>query len=285
MDRSQMLECYMVMGGIPYYWDLLQRGKSLAQNIDAIFFVQDAPLAHEYDYLFASLFKRPEGYLSVIRALATKKAGMTREELSHLSRIPSSGTLSKILAELESCGFIRKYQAFGKERRDAVYQLIDNFTLFHHKFLDHGSVGDEHFWSSQVNSPALNAWRGVAFERVCLEHVPQIKAALGIAGVHTETSSWACKADSERGIHGSQIDLLISRADNVINLCEMKYSRRDYTLTHREEESLRHKVCDFQALTNSRSAIHVTLVTTYGLVQNVHAGLVQSVVSAESLFA
>ena len=285
MDRMQTLECYMVMGGVPYYWDLLQRGRSLAQNIDDIFFGQSAPLAHEYDYLFSSLFKNPEGHLAIIKALATRKAGMTRDDLIRSSRIASSGTLTKLLSELESCGFIRRYQAFGKTKRDAIYQLIDNFTLFHHKFLESGNGDDEYYWSSQVMSPALNAWRGVAFERVCLEHVSQIKRALGISGVHTEVSSWTCKADAEQGIHASQIDLLVKRADNVINLCEMKYSKREYALTRRDEEALRHKACDFQALSKSRCAIHVTLVTTYGLVHNAHAGTVQSVVCAEDLFA
>lgn len=117
-----------------------------------------------------------------------------------------------------------------------------------------------------------------------MEHVPQIKAALGVSGVLTEVSSWSCKADPGRGIHGSQIDLLISRADNVVNLCEMKYSQRNYSLTRKGEESLRNKVCDFQALTKSRSAVHVTLVTTYGLSPNAYAGTFQSVVTADELF-
>ena len=284
MSREQMLECYMVMGGVPYYWDLLQRGKSLAQNIDAIFFERNAPLAHEYDYLFSSLFRHPQGHLAIIESLATRKAGMTREELSLSSGMPSSGTMTKVLSELVSCGFIRKYRSFGKKKRDALYQIVDNFTLFHHKFLTFEGI-DERYWSKQVNSPALNAWRGVAFERVCLEHVPQIKAALGISGVLTEVGAWSCRADPARGIHGSQIDLLISRADNVINLCEMKYSQRKFSLTRRGEESLRHKLCDFQEVTQSRSAIHMTLVTTHGLSQNAYSGTFQSVVTADDLFA
>ena len=283
MSRQQMVECYMVMGGVPYYWDLLQRGRSLAQNVDDIFFAEDAPLSREFDYLFASLFRNPEGHLAVVAALAMHKVGMTREELASALGVPSSGTLTKTLMELESCGFVRRYHSFGKSKRDALYQLIDNFTLFYYKFLRGGTRG-EHFWSNQANAPALNAWRGLAFERVCLEHVPQIKAALGISGVLTDVCAWSCKSDAERGIHGTQIDLVIDRADGVTNLCEMKWSQREYSLTRKVEESLRHKVGDFQVVTKSRKAIHMTLVTTHGLASNSYAGSVQSVVTAHDLF-
>ncbi len=284
MGRHEVLECYMAMGGVPYYWDLLQRGMSLAQNLDAIFFAEDAPLAHEFDYLFSSLFRNPDGYLAVVQALATRKAGMTREELSESTGIPSSGSLTRILSDLESCGFIRKYRPFGRKGREALYQLVDNFTLFHYKFL-RGGNRDERFWTNQVNSPALNSWRGIAFERVCLEHIPQIKAALGISGVFTEVGSWSCRADPEKGICGCQVDLLISRADNVVNLCEMKYSRGSYSLTRKGEQALRDKVADFQAVTRSRSAVHVTLVVPYGLNLNAYSGVVQSVVTADELFS
>ena len=161
---------------------------------------------------------------------------------------------------------------------------MDNFTLFAFRFL-HGQVTDEHFWTNQVNHPGRNAWCGIAFERVCLEHVPQIKRALGISGVYTEVSSWTCKADDEIGTYGSQIDLLIVRKDQVINLCEMKYSSNEYVMTGRVEESIRHKVHDLQLATKTKSTIHPTLIMPYGLKVNSHAGTIQSAVTADELFA
>ena len=284
LSRHQILECYMIMGGVPYYWEHLERGKSLAQNIDAIFFAEDAPLKREFEYLYASLFRHPADYLAIVSALAGRKAGMTREEIIEAASLADSGALTKKLGELESCGFVRSYRAFGKRRRGTLYQLVDNFTLFHYKFLDSGGT-DERFWENSAGSGGRNAWCGLAFERVCLEHVPQIKRALGISGVITEVGAWSCKADPDNGINGSQVDLLIDRKDQIVNLCEMKYSADDFVITKGVEESLRHKVSDFKMLAKTRSAVHVTLVTTYGLKSSKYSGAVQSVVTSDDLFA
>lgn len=284
LNHHQLLECYMVMGGVPFYWTHLNKGLSLPQNIDSIFFAPNAPLRDEFDFLFSSLFRHPDGYLAIIEALGAHKAGMARDEIIRSTSLPDSGDLTKKLSELQSCGFIRQYRPYGKKRKGAIYQLIDNFTLFALRFL-RGQVDDEQFWTNQLNHPSRNAWCGLAFERVCLGHVPQIKRALGIGGVLTEICSWSCKADDELGTYGSQIDLLIARKDQVINLCEMKYVRNEFVITKAVDESLRHKMSDFRLLTRSRDALHTTIVTPYGLKQNAYSGNVQSVVTADDLFA
>ena len=284
MNRHQLLECYMIIGGIPYYWSFLRKELSLSQNIDCIFFAKDAPLKDEFHYLFRSLFKRPEAYVTIIEALGTKKAGMERSELLDATGLTNSGGFTSKLEELEQCGFIRKYREYGKERKNAVYQLIDNFTLFHYKFLEKRPT-DEHYWSNQENTPARNAWAGIAFERICFQHIGEMKKALGISGVLTDVSSWSCAADSERGISGSQIDLLIDRRDQVINLCEMKYSMQEYSITKEVDAHIRRKVNDFRLVTGTKSAIHVTFVTPYGLVQNSYAGNVQSEITTDDFFA
>ena len=283
MNHHQLLECYMIMGGVPYYWSLLHKELSLSQNIDRIFFADDAPLRDEFRYLFRSLFKRPDSYVAIIEALGTRKAGMERTELLEATGLTNSGGFTSKLEELEQCGFIRKYREYGKERKNAVYQLIDSFTLFHYKFLEKRPT-DERYWSNQENTPAHNAWCGIAFERVCLQHIGEMKKALGISGVITDVSSWRCAADSERGISGSQIDLLIDRRDQVINLCEMKYSTHEYSITKEVDANVRRKVSDFRSVTGTKSAIHVTFVTPYGLAHNSYAGNVQSVITADDLF-
>ena len=284
MNRHQILECYMIMGGVPYYWGFLEKGYSLSQNIDRIFFAKDAPLDHEFDNLYSALFKKPEPYLKIVSALGKRKAGMTRDELLKATQMADSGNFSIRLEELESCGFIRKYYQYKMKERNALYQLIDNFTLFYYKFLENRPT-DEHFWSNQINTPPVNAWSGLAFERVCLEHVTQMKQALGISGVMTESFSWACKEDTENGIHGSQIDLMIVRKDQVINLCEMKYSRKKYTITAKVDEELRRKAADLVAVTGTPYAIHTTLVTPYGMADGSYTGSIQNVITAEELFA
>jgi hypothetical protein len=161
---------------------------------------------------------------------------------------------------------------------------MDCFTLFCFKFLK-DSPTDEHFWSNQVNTPSVNTWMGLAFERVCLGHVRQIKRKLGISGVLTEVNSWYCKADPDRGVFGSQIDLLITRKDQVINLCEIKYSGAEFTVTEKVDRSIRNKTSDLVTLTGTKYAIHPTIITTYGLVDNSYAKNIQSVVTLDDLFA
>lgn len=284
MSRQDILEGYMVFGGVPFYWSLLRKDLSLAQNIDALFFAESAPLKNEFSYLYASLFDNPTKYIEVITALGKKKIGMTRQEIAQTTSLFNSGILTGVLEDLENCGFIRGYTEFGKKKKGEVFQLIDNFTLFHFKFLETPPT-DEHFWVNTLNTPGRNSWCGLAFERVCLEHVPQIKQKLGISGVLTETHSWQCKEDPDKGVNGSQIDLLIVRQDRVINVCEAKYSSLDYTITKAYDMKLREKIHDFQTVTRTRNTIHLTLITTYGLKQNAYSGSIQSVVTAEDLFA
>jgi hypothetical protein len=284
LSQNQILQYYMIFGGVPYYWGFLKKGLSLSQNIDNALFVENAPLAEEFKYLYASVFKKPEQYVKIIKALGSKKVGMTREEIAAAAGTSNSGDLTTKLEELESCGFIRKYYAFGMKKKSAIYQLIDCFTLFHFKFLQERPT-DEHFWTNQINTPAVNIWMGLAFERVCMEHIHQIKKKLGIAGVLTEVNSWYCKANPDKGIFGSQIDLLITRKDQVINLCEIKYSGSEYMLTEKVDRSIRNKISDFILSTGTKYAVHPTLITTYGLVENAYSDNIQSVITLEDLFA
>lgn len=283
LNRNQILQYYMIVGGVPFYWGFLKKGLSLSQNIDQIMFAADAPLKDEFKYLYASVFRKPEQYIKIIETLGLKKIGMTREELIEESGIPNTGDLTTKLEELESCGFIRKYYAFGMKKKNAIYQLMDCFTLFHFKFLQDAPT-DEHFWTNQINTPVVNTWMGLAFERVCLYHVNQIKGKLGISGVLTEVNSWYCKADPDRGVFGSQIDLLIVRKDQVINLCEMKYANSDFTITDKVDRSLRNKVSDLKTITGTKYAIYPTLITTYGLVSNSYSLEMQSVIVLDDLF-
>ena len=283
MSRYQLAECYMVFGGIPYYWSLLEKGLSLAQNIDKIIFAKNGKLSNEFDQLYASLFKSPEQYIDIVTALGKKKAGMTREEIIAATDKYSNGALSKVLDELEYCGFIRKYNGFDKKSKQAIYQLIDNYTLFYFKFIQQNENNDEHFWSASIDSAMHRAWSGLAFERLCMAHTQQIKAALGIAGVLSNVYSWRKEADETSD--GAQIDLLIDRKDQVVNLCEMKYSLSEFVIDAEYEQKLRNKKSAFINATNTRKAVHLTMVTTFGIKANVHSGIVQNEITLEDLFS
>ena len=283
MNREQILQYYMIFGGVPYYWGFLRKGLSLVQNVDAALFAKDAPLKQEFKYLYASIFKNPEPYEKIIAALGTKKVGMTRDEIISATGMTNSGGLTTKLEELESCGFIRRYYSFGMQKKHALYQLMDCFTLFYYQFLK-SEPTDEHFWTNQLNTPRVNTWMGLAFERVCLMHVEQIKQKLGISGVLTDVNSWYCKADADRGIHGSQIDMLIVRKDQVINLCEMKYCGSEYAITESVAGDIRNKIHDLVTVTGTKYAIYPTMITTYGLMPNSYSSDIQSVVTMDDLF-
>ena len=282
-NRHQIVQCYMILGGVPFYWSLLKKGKSLPQNVDDLFFKEGAPLQDEYNNLYRALFNKPEQYIKIIEALCNVKKGITRDEICKKTRIPSSGELTKKLKELENCGFIRKYVPFGAESKNSLYQLIDNYTLFYNRFLKTNRY-DENYWKSASNSGEVNAWSGVAFERVCLEHIPQIKNALGIAGVQTDVNSWRCDADSEKGIQGSQIDLLIVRKDQVINVCEMKYSESNYSPDLAFDKAMRRRISDLRISTKTKYAIHSTLITTYEVEESSYSGNIQTIITSDELF-
>ena len=283
MTRGDIAECYMAIGGIPYYWRHLVRGHSLAQNFNRMFFSESAPLKNEFTELYTSLFKNAPIYMKIVSALAKKKIGMTRTEITATTGITKSGQLTDALDTLSESGFIRSYRVYGKTKRDRIYQLIDNFTLFHFRFLG-GATTDVNFWTDTISSPQQSAWRGLAFERLCLQHLEQIRKALGISGVHTEAYEWRHASDDVYP-HGVQIDLLLDRADNVVNICEMKYARGRYPLDKDALEDLEEKAEVFRAVSKTKKAIHLTMVTTNGLISNAYANQVQSEITLDDLFA
>ena len=283
---NQILEAYMVMGGIPYYWSFLKRGESVAQNIDRMFFKEKGELSLEFKALYSSLFKRPDTHIQIITALATRKMGMLRDDMLTATKLTDNKTFSTALLELEQCGFIRKYLPIGAKRKNAVYQLMDNYTLFYFDFIKENHNGDEHFWTSSIDTPLHHSWAGRAFERVCLQHLQQIKAALGFSAVISSAHSWVYRPqkNAEEGTKGAQIDLLIDRNDKTINLCEMKYSSAPYVITEEEDLRIRNRRAMFIRATSTRKTVLVTLITTYGLAAGGYSGDIPCQVTMKDLF-
>jgi AAA+ ATPase superfamily predicted ATPase len=281
IDRYQILQLYMVMGGIPYYLEAIRGNQSAAQNIEHICFSQDGLLRSEFENLYRALFKNSDKHLAVVRAIATKSKGLTRKEIIKLSQLPESGISTKVLDELEKSGFIRRYLPFKKRNRDALFQLVDFYSLFFLRFIEKSNPLDEGTWINAIDNPAQRAWSGYAFEQVCLYHVQQIKKALGISGILTQTSTWRSKQKQ----NGAQIDLVIDRRDHVINLCEMKFSMTPYTISKSYADKLMQKINVFRQETKTNKALHLTMVTTNGLKQNNWSiNLVQNDLSMDILF-
>lgn len=281
MDRYDMLQAYMVFGGVPYYMSLMRKGLSLAQNIDELCFNKRGQLREEFDRLFNSLFVNPEANKSIVRLLFKRKAGLKRAEIVSEAGRNSGGGLTTILKGLKAGNFITTYRNYGATKRDVYYKLSDPYCLFYLNFIDGDKTTDEHYWSNNLLTGELNAWRELAFENLCFAHTSQIKTALGIAGVHTETIPWKSKAQKD----GAQIDMLIDRDDRVINVCEMKFSTDDYVITQSYDRELRHKLTSFAEETKTKKSLHLTLVTTYGLQRNEYSGKIQHLVTMDDLFA
>ena len=280
-SQHQVAECYMALGGIPYYWSLLKKGKSVDQNIDHLFFGANARLKDEYKNLYAALFKNSDKYMQVVEALSKKSSGLTRQEIVESIEESSGGGLTKILEDLENCDFIRSFQAYNKKSRDRIFQLCDFYTLFYFRFVRRAGR-DKNYWKSMMDTTQHRAWAGYAFEQLCIMHVDQMKHALGISGVYCNVYSWRSPAGTDKG---AQIDLILDRNDNVINLCEMKFSIHPFAINKKYENELRNKFGTFRSVTNTNKSVFLTFVSSSGLAQNVHSGIIQCEIELKDLFA
>jgi len=281
IDRYQILQLYMVMGGIPFYLDAISPEKSAAQNIEELCFRKGAILTTEFQNLFASLFKKHVKHELIVTTLATKAKGMTRKELSQASGLSTGGGFTDILNELEESGFVTRYTSFNNKKYNSIYRLSDFYSLFYLKFIKQNTNYNEGVWINSIDAPNQRAWSGYAYEQICMAHIPQIKKALGISGVVTKTSSWK----STHSENGAQIDLVIDRRDRVINLCEVKYSIHTFSITKSYAENLRNKIGTFKDETSTRKSLFLTMITTYGLKKNNHSfSLVQNEITMDDLF-
>lgn len=280
--HSQILEAYMVMGGVPYYWSLIEKGMSLAENIDNLFFAPKGELSNEFNALYRSLFRNPEPHLSIIKALSNNKSGLSRDLILAQTGLDDNATFSKALSELEQSDFIRKFNYIGNKVKKATYQLIDNFTLFYYDFMEGNGTSNPHFWSANINKSTYTAWTGFAFEKVCLLHLEQIKKALGFNAVISSAHSWFYRP--RNGEKGVQIDLLIDRNDDVINLCEIKFCKTKYKLTEEEFHRLENRRLTFIEQTKTQKTVVLTMITTNGILQGDFANEIQYQITLNQLF-
>lgn len=283
LDQYQLLQIYMAIGGVPHYLAGIQPGESAAQNIDRLFFSKDGPLKKEFSNLYSSLFTNAQHHISIIKALAKKGIGLTRNEIIDACGLSSGGTTSRLLEELEESGFISRYIPFKKDLKDSIYKLSDEYSLFYLKFIEGARTAGKGSWLRLMNAPSFISWAGFSFESICQKHVVQIKKALGIAGVYTDVASW--RLSSQNGEKGAQIDLLIDRQDLCINVCEMKFSLTEFTIDKRYAAELENKMQVLKSNTKTKKTLFLTMITTYGIKRNLYAtSLVQNELKMDALF-
>lgn len=279
LDRYQIVQLYMAMGGIPFYLNEVSPGLSAFQIIDKTCFTKGGLLTFEYENLYRSLFSKAERHIAIIEALASKPQGLTRDEIIQTSRLLNGGTLTALLQELEESGFISKSYPFEKKIKTSLYRLTDQYSLFYLKFIKNKKVSDSGTWMSRIDSPAWRAWSGYAYENIVFAHVDNVKRALGISGIYTETSSWL-SAGKE-----AQIDLLIDRKDHVISICEIKFSQTPFLISKSYKAELEKKLAIFRNETKTSKSAFLTMITTFGTVENSNSlGLVQNQVTMDDLF-
>jgi len=282
LDRYQTLQLYMIMGGIPHYLKEVRKGESVTQTVDRVCFTKDGLLESEFKNLYHSLFDEATRHLSIVKALATNNQGLTRNEIISKTGLSSGGTITLLLEELIESGFVTAWQPYDKKSRDTIYKLADEFTHFYLKFMDGNRSSGKGTWERLSVSPSWKSWSGVAFERLCLKHIPGIKRELGIAGIYTETSAWRYLSKTGKG---AQIDLLLDRKDFVITMCEMKFSETAFTIDKNYAADLENKKEVFKRHSKTKKSIFQAFITSFGLKNNDYAKrLVQNSITMDTLF-
>ena len=281
-SRYDICECYMILGGIPYYLNLLSKNVSPSQNIDNIFFKKRGALWDEFDNLYRTLFSKSENYIKIVEALFKKKIGLNKTEVLEATRLANNSAFTTMLRNLEDSGFIRTYSYFGNKKRGTFYQLSDYFTMFYLKYVKDNYGRDEEFWSHHLDNPSRGRWAGLTCEQVCKDHIKQIKKKLSIAGISSEISAWNTQATEEHD--GAQIDMLIDRRDRIINICEMKFSENKFEIDKEYDENLKNKIAVFKEVTGTNKAVQLVMVTTNGIKKNMYSSRIQNEVTINDLF-
>lgn len=282
-DDYQIIQCYMLFGGVPYYLSLLQPSLSLPQNVDFLIFRRGGDLSDEFNELYNALFNKADRYIAIVKLLSTKREGFTRDEIEQGTGY-SGGGLSKMLENLERCDFIVSYAQFGNKTKLTLYRLADFYTLFYFRYVEGNRSRDEQYWQHHYTDRSVASWEGFTFEEVCLRHLPHIKKGLGISGMATEASSWRFTPTKDDPRKGAQIDLVIKRADKIIHLLEMKFSETPFTITKAYEQRLLERKGLFMELAGVTRGAVITFVTPRGLSKGLRSSLVHSEIIAKDLF-
>ena len=267
LDRYQIANLYMAIGGIPYYLEQVSTGMSTNQNIEKICFADNGILKNEFNFIFSSLFNNADFHEKIIRSIFKLGTRATREQILLQLKISSSGEFTKKIRELEESGFIKSYVPFGANKTKRVYVISDYYTLFYFKFIEQSKNSN---WLAKSSNAAVMAWSGLAFEQICWDHIKNVKKALGIEGMYSEISVWNKKGTTTS--KGAQIDLIVDRKDRIINLFEIKFSINEYEITKSYDAILRNKIAAFKEFTKTKKTIFLTMITTFGLVKNQYFG-------------
>ena len=274
LNQWQILQLYMVMGGVPHYLKSIRKNYSAVQNINALCFKKGGLLFDEFEILFHSLYDHPEDYHRIIRVIAQKTNGISREELAKKIKVPDGGYLNTRLRNLEEAGFINSFLPVGHTRRGVHYRVVDEYTLFYFTWIQplrqkpSSDTVSKNYWETIIKKPTWLAWAGYAFESICFKHIDCIKKALGIEYIHSICSDWRYQPEKMKAEKGAQIDLVFDRDDDCVTLCEIKYSDKPFAMTKEYVQVLKQKEEIYKQRTRCKKQIYWALITANGVVQN-----------------
>ncbi len=263
LNKYDILQLYMAIGGVPHYLNKINKGESIIQNIDRLCFGKNGDLVNEFNEIFTSLFSNSKIHEKIIRVLAKTKKGVTRNKLLELCQFASGGVFSKTLDELIESGFVSHYTPFGKKIRDSLFRLSDEYSLFYLKFIEPNQGQGSGTWAKLFPKQTYKSWTGFVFETICLKHINQIKKELGVEKIYSVHSSWFN--------NDAQIDLLIDRDDRIINLCEIKFHNSPFSINKSGYDNLKNKIYQFKKTTKTRKNVFITMITTYGVSENANS--------------
>jgi AAA+ ATPase superfamily predicted ATPase len=261
---ADLVKLYMCIGGIPYYLRYFEKGNSVDQFINQLFFDENAHLKNEFANLYASLFKNHESHVSVVKALSLKNKGLTRNEILKATKLTSGGGFTKVLTELIVCGFVKEIAPIGFKKEEVLYRLMDEFTVFYFKFL--ATLKKKSTWLQFANSQVVKIWQGYSFENFILKHINLVKKQLGISGILSNEYSWFFKGNTID--QGTQIDFVIDRADNCINIIEVKFHNTTFEITKDYHKTLLNKKELFIEKTKTKKNVFVTMISLNGVKVN-----------------
>lgn len=266
MEEYEILKIYMVLGGVAEYLEHVKPGESAVISIENLCFQKEAYLEDEYNQVFKSLFVENSYHQKIMDALSEgNKKGVTRDELLEALRISSGGRFTDSLDELMQSGFVLKYDAYRGNTKTILYRIYDEFCLFHLQFIVpfKGSK-----WTQIFQKQEYKSWCGYAFETICLKHAQEIKQALKCDQIESKNYSW----QNDK----AQVDLVIDRDDDVVNLCEIKFYNNEYSMDSGYLTSLRNKENQFKTATKTKKSIYTVMITTWGVNLNQYSKAILS---------
>ncbi|SFV60339.1 archaeal ATPase, fused to C-terminal DUF234 domain [hydrothermal vent metagenome] len=281
LSHKTVMDYYMVLGGVAHYLKLLNPKLSFVQNIQELFFKRNGVLRTEYNRLFRSLFKNHKTHELIVNYLVSAWEGKSLSDLSKKKGLKKGATLINALRELEESNILKKRYKYKQRKRDIIYGISDPFIYFFNRWVKDTSqmdlLGNQNFFQNIYKSQSYKSWCGFAFENICHTHIVEIKRALGIEGVITRNYYW--RASDKKS--GAQIDILLERDDDVINIIECKYHNQPFSIDKRYALQLENKELLFQKSSSYMGSIQLVMITSAGLKENSYS---QSLISHDFSF-